>query len=354
MMESTSQIHSQSDLPMMINFRGDEDIAKDFSFSAEQAMELLGIKRSRLNQISGRELRVARMRVDGYLRPIYRPSDVEEYLSWTRAPVTHKRSSEAIDDAVLRLENQARQIREDLENEENSLSEEISSGIAILDKNIQNQMQILRRSLQQRDRTTFIEHQNQQSIQEIMVIHAQMAKTNETQAQLLDMLGGLKGAISEILVSISGLSQRIDEQSNQFAGYLEQITDDIHRDFEQNIQQNIEQNIEQKIAQAIEQNIEQKIAQAIEQNIERQFEKKLKNQQIKQSNLAFVRKKTRILASLSQKNLSIPYSKLLLMDLPGKSQAGQIVSERASNQQLSTPGKRLGIARRKIIRMKRR
>src|SRR5690606_18828586 len=61
---------AKEELPMIVWLRGDEEIASEFTVDAEAAMEFLGIKRSRLTQISGRELRVGRMRIDRYIRPV--------------------------------------------------------------------------------------------------------------------------------------------------------------------------------------------------------------------------------------------------------------------------------------------
>lgn len=98
---------SQKDpsLPMIINLRGDEDLVEEFIWDAEQAMEFLGIKRSRLTQISGKELRVGRIRRDRYLRPVYRESDLKDYQEWTRATATHQSSSRAIEQAIDSLDD---------------------------------------------------------------------------------------------------------------------------------------------------------------------------------------------------------------------------------------------------------
>lgn len=98
---------SQKDqtLPMILVLRGDEAIVDDFSYDADQAMEFLGIKRSRLTQISGRELRVARIRRDRYIRPVYREADLRDYMEWTRATATHVSSSKAIEQAVESLDD---------------------------------------------------------------------------------------------------------------------------------------------------------------------------------------------------------------------------------------------------------
>lgn len=93
-------------LPMIVWLRGDEPWFESFSVSADEAMEELGIRRSRLTQISGRELRVGKKRVDRYIRPVFRPEDIEAYKSMTRATVSHLKSSRVIDEAMAKLENE--------------------------------------------------------------------------------------------------------------------------------------------------------------------------------------------------------------------------------------------------------
>ena len=88
------------DLPMIVYLKGDEDFASEFSINADEAMSRLGIKRSRLTQISGRELRVGKIRHDRYIRPIYRVEDIESYISWTRPTASHKKSSDLLNQAL--------------------------------------------------------------------------------------------------------------------------------------------------------------------------------------------------------------------------------------------------------------
>lgn len=106
---------ANGELPMVVWLRGDEPHAADFSLTADDAMRALDIKRSRLTQISGHELRVGRMRVDRYVRPLYRPADVESYKQWTRSTVTHQRTSSIIHDAAASLESQAKVISDRLQ-----------------------------------------------------------------------------------------------------------------------------------------------------------------------------------------------------------------------------------------------
>ena len=82
----------ENELPMVVWLKGDEDYVDDFCLDAEAAMKEIGIRRSRLTQISGKELRVGRMRIDRYVRPVYRTKDIEEYKKWTRATASHLKS----------------------------------------------------------------------------------------------------------------------------------------------------------------------------------------------------------------------------------------------------------------------
>ena len=102
---STSSQNKNDDLPIIVWLKGDEPYFSDFSWDANEVMKVLSIKRSRLNQISGKELRVGKARIDHYIRPIYRPCDVKHYLSWTRPTASHKRSSTIIEEARQKLED---------------------------------------------------------------------------------------------------------------------------------------------------------------------------------------------------------------------------------------------------------
>ncbi len=98
------------DLPMIVWLRGDEPNFNDFSVDVDGAMAELGIRRSRLTQISGRELRVGKKRVDRYIRPCFRPEDIAAYKTFTRATVSHMKSSQVLDDVLMRLENETGQL----------------------------------------------------------------------------------------------------------------------------------------------------------------------------------------------------------------------------------------------------
>jgi len=115
-METGNYMDSESvdpgELPLVVWLKGDESFFDHFSLDADQVMKQLGIKRSRLRQISGQELRVGRKRVDRYIRPVYRPEDVDRYLNWTRATASHKKSSGLLQQAVSDLNGLSGQIQE--------------------------------------------------------------------------------------------------------------------------------------------------------------------------------------------------------------------------------------------------
>ena len=107
-MESSSeQVQNGGALPMVVWLRGDEE---EFTLSAEDVMAALDIKRSRLTQISGHELRVGRRRVDRYLKPFYRPADVYSYQESTRAALTRQRSAAAVSSVADDIETRHKTI----------------------------------------------------------------------------------------------------------------------------------------------------------------------------------------------------------------------------------------------------
>jgi hypothetical protein len=103
------------DFPMIVWLRGDEPWFQQFDMDAESVMRTLGIKRSRLTQIAGKDLRVGRVRVDRYIRPVFRRTDVERYVAWTRATASHQKSSDAIKTAVDQLSQQSELIQKTLD-----------------------------------------------------------------------------------------------------------------------------------------------------------------------------------------------------------------------------------------------
>ena len=105
---------AETALPMCVWLRGDGD-ADDFVMTAEEVMAELNIKRSRLTQISGRELRVGRKRVDRYIKPFYRQADVLAYRTWTRASATKQKNAELVDRAASDIENRNKRLLDKLQ-----------------------------------------------------------------------------------------------------------------------------------------------------------------------------------------------------------------------------------------------
>lgn len=98
----------EADCPdeMIIMLEGHEPYVPQFSLNADQAMAKLGIKRSRLNQISGKELRVGRIKAGRYIKPMYREQDVQAYLEWTRPTASHQASKKALESVTDTIDAQ--------------------------------------------------------------------------------------------------------------------------------------------------------------------------------------------------------------------------------------------------------
>lgn len=93
-----------AELEMVVWLEGHEPYVQEFCLNADQAMERLGIKRSRLNQISGKELRVGRIKSGRYIKPMYREQDIEGYLQWTRPTASHQASKRALESATAGID----------------------------------------------------------------------------------------------------------------------------------------------------------------------------------------------------------------------------------------------------------
>lgn len=131
----------ENNMPMVVWIRGDEPYAPEFCIDADEAMNILGIKRSRLTQISGKELRVGRIKVDRYIKPFYRKQDLEEYLKWTRATATHVKSANAINEATQLLSNKAEELCTKLAQTSDDYKNIISDQIKTLNNNISDDYQ---------------------------------------------------------------------------------------------------------------------------------------------------------------------------------------------------------------------
>lgn len=85
--------HQGNELPLVVWLKGDEPFFDEFYLDADDAMAFLDIKRTRLSQISGREIRVGRVKSGRYVKPKYRKIDLESYLNHSRAPTTHQKAA---------------------------------------------------------------------------------------------------------------------------------------------------------------------------------------------------------------------------------------------------------------------
>ena len=126
--------HQPHEFPMIVWLRGDEPYFHEFSLDAEKVMEYLNIKRSRLTQISGKDLRVGRTRIDRYIRPVYRLSDIEDYLQWTRPTASHKKSSKVLEDAAEKLSRENDLLLKQIVKNWDSFSQNIDQGTDVIRK----------------------------------------------------------------------------------------------------------------------------------------------------------------------------------------------------------------------------
>lgn len=217
-------------MPMVVWLRGDEEYFGDFSLEADEVMGLLGIKRSRLTQISGKELRVGRKRVDRYIRPIYRRVDVEEYLAWSRPTASHQKSSQVLNEAATELSQLGDELRTNLESanrqfEEALQRQEASASNFLLDLTSEILGRFQRSSLQAIDQLLTLDErlqQKQQSLHETL---------HESMTQLAQNHLALRETFSQILNQQSyqnqlclGLQERQEKLSEALQSISEQIT----------------------------------------------------------------------------------------------------------------------------------
>ena len=220
---------SQKDrqLPMIINLRGDEDLVDEFNWDADQVMEFLGIKRSRLTQISGKELRVARIRRDRYLRPVYREADVRDYQEWTRATATHQSSSRAIEQAIDSLDDRFSDIlvvlQEELLQYEDRSSDLLKSQLHKLDEAGFQRFQDIQDGLETQH--GYSERQDRQQLRVLEYLIQQKETLAFSQAELQELrafLGSFHQDIRALLVAQQSLRRDMDEAQAAFHKALQE------------------------------------------------------------------------------------------------------------------------------------
>lgn len=209
------------DLPMVVWLRGDEEIIDEFTMDAEAAMTALGIKRSRLTQISGRELRVGRIRIDRYTRPVYRPQDVQAYLEWTRASASHQKSSQAIEMAAQKLEEQRGELDSTLKTSLERFEAEILERWTLLDRQrerlVQERSRRLEENLAERDaartkgEARLVEALTRMS-QQVDELERSLARRDAFLETLLQSYRDLK---EEVRASTTELAKRLDLQEGR-------------------------------------------------------------------------------------------------------------------------------------------
>ena len=209
-METLNQSANQeaNNLPLVVYLRGDEAYFEQFSLRADDVMTALQIKRSRLNQISGRELRVGKARIDHYLRAVYRPKDVEEYLNWTRATVTHKRSSEVLGEASAKLEQQ---------------SEALTKVWSLEAKESKAELKVFRER-----QLNSVKHSANESLRQHL---HQNGERNEHRAnQLQKKMEGLEGMMQQILGEFASIRREREVQQTLLEGVQKLLTDNAHQE----------------------------------------------------------------------------------------------------------------------------
>ena len=238
---------SLEELPMVVILRGDEPYAESFCRDADYVMKKLQIKRSRLTQISGKDLRVGRIRVDRYVRPMYRDEDVEKYQSWTRSPATHKNSSQMIDLAVERLEQKSEEfalgLKDVLTDIESGVAKEIKDHIKAMvsfqrddnhrfklesDAKWENVFKVLSKQvsliseLRNEIRLTLEETMNEfSSYSEILnYLHLEVKELRVANR-------GLQNINLEIKESLDSIKTEISQQESSLSNLIERVSDDL-------------------------------------------------------------------------------------------------------------------------------
>ncbi len=214
-------------LPMILNLRGDEDLVDEFNWDADQAMEFLGIKRSRLTQISGKELRVARIRRDRYLRPVYREADVRDYQEWTRATATHQSSSRAIEQAIDSLDDRFSDLfvvlQEKLQQFEDRSSRLLRQQLHRLDSNLQRPLKALHGG---REDLEILLERSQEDQQKALQLHRlQIEALQKTQTEVQDIRGLFNSFHQDLRTLIVAQNQLRKECSEIQQAFLQNLLD---------------------------------------------------------------------------------------------------------------------------------
>jgi hypothetical protein len=227
-------------LPMILHFRGDEELLDAFCIDAEQAMEWLGIKRSRLTQISGRELRVGRVRKDRYVRPVYRESDLRDYQEWTRATATHQSSSKAIEQAIDSLDDRFNDLfvvlherLEQFQARETAILGDTMNGLRT---QLRHQLDALLRDINPIEAAIAQLPTKAWQRQQFSRIHAHSETMAASQAETSQRLELFHQDLRENLVSLQQLRREWREQVQSIQGGQQAATERLESGFEDMLQ----------------------------------------------------------------------------------------------------------------------
>jgi hypothetical protein len=210
---------TSEDLPLVVWLRGDEEHCADFSLDAEAVMDQLGIKRSRLTQISGRELRVGRIRRGRYISPVYRQVDVETYLAWTRATASQQKSASLVGEATAELLEHSERLSDYLQSIPDQLTSVLRDDISRATLHVTAE---LRRILDQAHGVTYhhrdislgvegrlrqlIESQSELSAALLLQIQRQAVHLESLQKQMTELAGLVRIVRQESLDSVAARS----------------------------------------------------------------------------------------------------------------------------------------------------
>lgn len=223
-----------AELPMIVWLRGDEPWYPQFDLDADSVMERLNIKRSRLTQICGKDLRVGRVRVDRYIRPVFRSKDVDAYLQWTRATASHQKSSAAIKDAVDALQHQSAEIAKIVADASHEFLHSLKQGfLAELEASSVKAVHELAISTDYL-RDTLVTKQNIQTAHLENLVGQQNTAFDHLKSSVLSQLTILELRLDHFDATTEALTLRLAEMNDRFAKVNEQQTQ-IHTLLEQHL-----------------------------------------------------------------------------------------------------------------------
>ncbi len=223
------QLAAEDDFPLIVWLRGDEPWFTQFDMDADSAMATLGIKRSRLTQIAGRDLRVGRVRVDRYIRPVFRSIDVAAYLNQTRATASHQKSSEALQVASLAFNEQIDRFQSTLDAISTNLTAQLNSVLGtLIGESMAQSMAPLHARVDSLEAD--VVNRISVTIQDTILKHVDSLKAQitasdkETAVSLGDLLKSHESTKSQLKLSTESVSERLSDMDRSVLS----IKTDVH------------------------------------------------------------------------------------------------------------------------------